>query len=45
MATIKVVSAGAVEAMVKSIGAEFEQASGHTLDLNFGTAGEPEARP
>jgi molybdate transport system substrate-binding protein len=39
MATIKVMSAGAVEAMVKSIGAAFEQASGHRLDLNFGTAG------
>ena len=39
MATIKVMSAGAVQAMVVAIGAEFEKATGHTLDLNFGTAG------
>jgi molybdate transport system substrate-binding protein len=32
-------SAGAVEAMVKVLGAEFERASGHKLNLNFGTAG------
>jgi molybdate transport system substrate-binding protein len=37
--TIKVMSAGAVESMVRAIGAEFERASGHRLDLNFGTAG------
>lgn len=39
MATIKVLSAGAVQAMVSAIGAEFERASGHKLDLHFGTAG------
>jgi molybdate transport system substrate-binding protein len=39
MATIKVMSAGAVKAMVEAIGAEFAQATGHALDLDFGTAG------
>lgn len=39
MATIKVLSAGAVQAMVVAIGAEFEKATGDALDLNFGTAG------
>jgi molybdate transport system substrate-binding protein len=39
MATIKVMSAGAVEAMVKMLGANFERASGHKLDLIFNTAG------
>ena len=39
MATIKIMSAGAVEAMVRTLGGEFEGASGHRLDLNFGTAG------
>lgn len=39
MATVKILSAGAVEPMVSAIGAEFEEASGHRLDLNFGTAG------
>ncbi len=39
MATIKIMSAGAVEAMVRMLGGEFEQASAHRLDLNFGTAG------
>ncbi len=39
MASIKIMSAGAVKAMVAALGAEFERASGHTLDLNFGTAG------
>ena len=38
-ATIKVMSAGAVQAMVTALGAEFERASGHKLDLNFNTAG------
>ena len=37
--TIKVMSAGAVQAMVEAIGKEFERLSGHRLDLNFGTAG------
>ena len=39
MAQIKVMSAGAVQAMVEAIGREFERDSGHTLSLNFGTAG------
>ena len=39
MPTIKVMSAGAVQAMVEAIGKEFERLSGHRLDLNFGTAG------
>ncbi len=39
MATIKVMSAGAVKAMVEVIGAEYARATGHTLDFNFGTAG------
>jgi molybdate transport system substrate-binding protein len=36
---IKVMSAGAVQSMVTALGAEFERASGHKLNLNFGTAG------
>jgi molybdate transport system substrate-binding protein len=32
-------SAGAVEAVVKELAPEFERASGHKVDLNFGTAG------
>lgn len=39
MAEIKVMSAGAVKAMVVALGAEFERETGHRLDLNFGTAG------
>ncbi len=39
MATIKVMSAGAVKSMVQALGAEFERETGNTLDLNFGTAG------
>jgi molybdate transport system substrate-binding protein len=39
MPTIKVMSAGAVQAMVEAIGAEYEKKSGDRLDLNFGTAG------
>jgi molybdate transport system substrate-binding protein len=39
VADIKVMSAGAVQAMVSALGAEFERASGHKLNLNFGTAG------
>jgi molybdate transport system substrate-binding protein len=39
MPTIKVMSAGAVEAMVAGLGREFERASGHTLELAFNTAG------
>src|SRR5690348_18493962 len=37
-------SAGAVQAMVETIGKEFERLSGHRLDLNFGTAGALRAR-
>ena len=44
MATVKVMSAGAVQSMVSALGAEFERSSGHTLDLNFGTAGSLRAR-
>jgi molybdate transport system substrate-binding protein len=36
---IKVMSAGAVKAMVAALGAEFESESGNKLNLNFGTAG------
>lgn len=39
MATIKVMSAGAVKAMLVALGAEFERGTGNKLDLNFGTAG------
>jgi molybdate transport system substrate-binding protein len=39
VATIKVMSAGAVKAMVVALGAEFERDTGSKLDLNFGTAG------
>ena len=44
MPTIKVMSAGAVQAMVEAIGKEFERDSGLKLDLNFGTAGSLNAR-
>ena len=39
VSTIKVMSAGAVEAVVRQLAPEFERASGHKVDLNFGTAG------
>ncbi len=39
MATVRVLSAGAVQQMVTELGAEFERASGNKLDLNFATAG------
>jgi molybdate transport system substrate-binding protein len=39
MATIKVMSAGAVQAMVTLIGNEWARANGHELDLNFATVG------
>jgi molybdate transport system substrate-binding protein len=39
MATVKVLSAGAVKSMVQALGAEFERETGNKLDLNFGTAG------
>jgi molybdate transport system substrate-binding protein len=44
VAEIKVMSAGAVESMVKSLGAAYERESGNTLNLNFGTAGSLRAR-
>jgi molybdate transport system substrate-binding protein len=44
VAEIKVMSAGAVESMVKSLGAEFERASCHKLSLHFGTAGSLRGR-
>jgi molybdate transport system substrate-binding protein len=43
-AEIKVMSAGAVESMVKALGAEFERATGYKLDLVFNTAGNLRAR-
>lgn len=39
MSTIKLMSAGAVQAVVTALAPEFERASGHKVDLNFGTAG------
>lgn len=39
MATLKILSAGAVKAILAAIGADFEKATGHTLDLISGTAG------
>jgi molybdate transport system substrate-binding protein len=36
---LKIMSAGALKAMVVALGAEFERESGIVLDLNFGTAG------
>jgi molybdate transport system substrate-binding protein len=39
VATIKVLSTGAVESMVRALGPAFEKKSGHTLDLAFNTAG------
>jgi molybdate transport system substrate-binding protein len=44
VAEIKVMSAGAVESMVRQLGPAFERQSGHTLNLNFGTAGSLRAR-
>jgi molybdate transport system substrate-binding protein len=39
VASIKVMSAGAVKSMIAALGAEFERDTGEKLDLNFGTAG------
>jgi molybdate transport system substrate-binding protein len=39
MPATKVMSAGAVQAMVAALGAEFERESGIAIDYNFGTAG------
>jgi molybdate transport system substrate-binding protein len=36
---IRVMSAGAVQSMVTALGSEFAGATGHKVDLNFGTAG------
>jgi molybdate transport system substrate-binding protein len=44
VAEIKVLSCGAVESMVKALGAEYEKTSGDKLDLKFGTAGSLRAR-
>ncbi len=44
LADIKVMSAGAVESMVKRRGPAFETQSGHRLDLHFGTAGSLRSR-
>ncbi len=44
MTTVKVMSAGAVESMVRLLGPIFERETGDTLDLNFGTAGSLRAR-
>jgi molybdate transport system substrate-binding protein len=44
VAEVKVMSAGAVESMVRQLGPAFERQSGHTLNLNFGTAGSLRAR-
>ena len=44
MANIKVMSAGAVQAMVTALGAEFERETGHKLELNFNTVGSLRAR-
>jgi molybdate transport system substrate-binding protein len=43
-ADIKVMSAGAVESMVKALGGEFERTSGYGLNLVFNTAGNLRAR-
>jgi molybdate transport system substrate-binding protein len=39
VARIRILSAGAVQAMVTALGNEFAAAHGHTLDLNFATVG------
>jgi molybdate transport system substrate-binding protein len=44
MAEIKVMSTGAVEAMVKLFAPVFERETGHKANLNFGTAGGLRAR-
>jgi len=44
VAQIKVMATGAVETVVRLLGAEYEKASGNTLDLSFGTAGSVRAR-
>jgi molybdate transport system substrate-binding protein len=42
--TIKVMATGAVESMVRLLGADYEKQSGNALDLSFGTAGAVRAR-
>ena len=44
LGTIKVMSAGAVQAMVTALGAEFERETGHKIELNFNTVGSLRAR-
>ena len=44
MASIKVMSAGAVQPMVTLLGAEFERATGTKLNLNFNTVGSLRGR-
>jgi len=44
LADVKVMSAGAVEPMVRLLGPAFEKESGRRLDLHFGTAGALRAR-
>jgi molybdate transport system substrate-binding protein len=44
MTNVKVMSAGAVESMVRLLGPVFERETGDILDLNFGTAGSLRAR-
>jgi molybdate transport system substrate-binding protein len=39
LAELKIMSAGAVKAMVAALGAEFEKSTGTKIDYNFGTAG------
>lgn len=39
MATVKVMSAGAVQPLVTALGEEFARVAGHRLDLHFDTAG------
>ena len=39
MPTIKIMSAGAVQAMVSALGAELERETGNKLELNFNTVG------
>lgn len=44
MATIKILSAGAVQSMVTALGPEFERETGNRLNLNFNTVGSLRAR-
>jgi molybdate transport system substrate-binding protein len=44
VATLKVMATGAVEPMVRLLGAEYQKQGGDRLDLHFGTAGAIRAR-